>query len=87
VIENFRSGVTEKLGIDYPRLREINPRIIYCSSTAFGSKGPYRDRPGYDPVLQSLGGLVRDNVRSGLSGVDADRYVGERGAFPSRANG
>ncbi|MGH9833912.1 MAG: CaiB/BaiF CoA transferase family protein [Blastocatellia bacterium] len=63
VIENFRAGVTEKLKIGYASLREINPRIIYCSSTAFGSKGPYRDRPGYDPVLQSLGGLVRDNVR------------------------
>lgn len=63
VIENFRAGVTEKLGIDYATLREINPRIIYCSSTAFGSKGPYRDRPGYDPVLQAMGGLVRDNVR------------------------
>ncbi len=63
VIENFRAGVAAKLKIDYARLREVNPRIIYCSSTAFGSKGPYRDRPGYDPVLQSLGGLVRDNVR------------------------
>jgi len=69
VIENFRAGVTEKLGVDYATLREINPRIIYCSSTAFGSKGPYRDRPGYDPVLQSLGGLVRDNVR--FSGKEA----------------
>jgi crotonobetainyl-CoA:carnitine CoA-transferase CaiB-like acyl-CoA transferase len=69
VIENFRAGVTERLGIDYAKLREINPRIIYCSSTAFGSKGPYRDRPGYDPVLQSLGGLVRDNVR--FSGKEA----------------
>ncbi len=63
VIENYRAGVTQKLGIDYATLREINPRIIYCSSTAFGSRGPYRDRPGYDPVLQSLGGLVRDNAR------------------------
>jgi crotonobetainyl-CoA:carnitine CoA-transferase CaiB-like acyl-CoA transferase len=63
VIENYRAGVSEKLGIDYATLREINPRIIYCSSTAFGSKGPYRDRPGYDPVLQSLSGIVRDNAR------------------------
>jgi crotonobetainyl-CoA:carnitine CoA-transferase CaiB-like acyl-CoA transferase len=63
VIENFRAGVTAKLAIDYASLREINPRIIYCSSTAFGSKGPYRDRPGYDPVLQSLSGIIRDNVR------------------------
>jgi CoA:oxalate CoA-transferase len=62
VIENFRPGVTEKLGIDYSTLSEINPGVIYCSSTAFGSRGPYRDRPGYDPILQSLSGLARDNI-------------------------
>lgn len=63
VIENFRPGVTAKLGIDYDTLRELNPRLIYCSSTAFGSKGPQRDRPGYDPVLQALSGIIRDNAR------------------------
>jgi crotonobetainyl-CoA:carnitine CoA-transferase CaiB-like acyl-CoA transferase len=63
VLENFRPGVTEKLGIDYPTLRELNPRLIYCSSTAFGSKGPQRQRPGYDPVLQALSGIIGDNAR------------------------
>ena len=63
VIENFRPGVTAKLQIDYATLRKINPRLIYCSSTAFGSTGPMHKRPGYDPVLQTLSGLVRDNVR------------------------
>lgn len=63
VIENYRPGVTEKLGIDYDSLRALNPRLIYCSSTAFGSTGPQRDRPGYDPVLQALSGIIRDNVR------------------------
>ncbi len=63
VIENYRPGVTAKLGIDYATLREINPRLIYCSSTAFGSTGPQRDRPGYDPVLQALSGIIRDNAR------------------------
>ncbi|MBX3276561.1 MAG: CoA transferase [Acidobacteria bacterium] len=63
VIENYRAGVTKKLGIDYATLRAINPRLVYCSSTAFGSRGPYRDRPGYDPVLQALAGVVHDNVR------------------------
>lgn len=63
VIENFRRGVTERLGIDYATLREINPRIIYCSSTAFGTRGIHRDRPAYDPVLQSLSGVAKDNVR------------------------
>ena len=78
VIENFRPGVTEKLGIDYHALREINSRLIYCSSTAFGSKGPYRDRPGYDPILQSLSGLARENKnysgRVAISPVAASDY-------------
>lgn len=63
LIENFRRGVTERLGIDYAALSEINPRIIYCSSTAFGTKGVHRDRPGYDPVLQALSGVAVDNAR------------------------
>ena len=63
VIENFRPGVTDKLKIDYPTLSGINPRIIYCSSTAFGSKGPYSHRPAYDPVLQVMGGAAKENTR------------------------
>jgi crotonobetainyl-CoA:carnitine CoA-transferase CaiB-like acyl-CoA transferase len=62
LIENFRPGVTERLGVDYEMLRDQNPRLIYCSSTAFGPKGPYRDRPGYDPILQSISGLARENA-------------------------
>jgi crotonobetainyl-CoA:carnitine CoA-transferase CaiB-like acyl-CoA transferase len=63
VIENFRSGVAARLGIDYETLREINPRVIYCSSNAFGSRGPRRDRPGYDPVLQTVAGVALANAR------------------------
>jgi crotonobetainyl-CoA:carnitine CoA-transferase CaiB-like acyl-CoA transferase len=63
VIENYRPGVTRRLGIDYQTLKEINPRLIYCSSTAFGARGPLRNRPGYDPVFQSMSGIARDNVR------------------------
>jgi len=62
LIENFRPGITEKLGIDYPRLRELNPRLIYCSSTAFGNRGDDRLRPGYDPVFQALGGVAQMNA-------------------------
>ena len=62
-IENYRPGVTQRLGIDYETLSSINPRLIYCSSTAFGSRGPLRNRPGYDPVFQSISGIARDNVR------------------------
>src|SRR6059036_1489083 len=57
-LENMRPGVTERLGIDYASLRAASPRIVYCSITAFGSDGPYRDRPGFDPLLQAMGGVM-----------------------------
>jgi glutaryl-CoA transferase len=58
VMENWRPGVAERLGVGYERLAALNPRLIYCSVTAFGSTGPYIDRPGFDPILQALGGLM-----------------------------
>jgi crotonobetainyl-CoA:carnitine CoA-transferase CaiB-like acyl-CoA transferase len=58
VVENFRPDVKERLGIDYPVLRAINPRIIYASISGFGEDGPYRTRPGFDQVVQGMGGLM-----------------------------
>jgi len=63
VVENFRPGVTSRLKIDWPTLRALNPRLVYVSSTAFGSRGPYRDRPGFDPLLQSMSGAAAANAR------------------------
>ena len=63
VVENFLPGITEKLKIDYESLKAINPGLVYCSISAFGSKGPDGKRPGYDPVLQSLTGAARSNKR------------------------
>jgi crotonobetainyl-CoA:carnitine CoA-transferase CaiB-like acyl-CoA transferase len=57
-LENMRPGVTARLEIDYDRLRAVNPRIVYCSVTAFGPDGPYRERPGFDPLLQAMGGVM-----------------------------
>jgi crotonobetainyl-CoA:carnitine CoA-transferase CaiB-like acyl-CoA transferase len=57
-MENMRPGVADRLGVGYAALRAINPRIIYSSVTAFGSDGPYQDRPGFDPLLQAMGGLM-----------------------------
>lgn len=51
-IESFRPDVKHRLGIDYETLREINPRLIYASLSGFGQTGPYRNRPGYDQVIQ-----------------------------------
>lgn len=59
VVENFRPGVTERLGLDYETVRAINPEAIYCSVTGFGQTGPYRLRPGYDIIAQGVGGFLR----------------------------
>ena len=58
VWDNFRPGVMERLGIDYARVREINPKIISCSISGFGQSGPYRERPAFDLVVQAMGGVV-----------------------------
>lgn len=57
-VENFRPGVTDKIGISEEHLRPINERLVYCSITGFGHSGPYRHRPSYDTVAQGLGGLI-----------------------------
>jgi crotonobetainyl-CoA:carnitine CoA-transferase CaiB-like acyl-CoA transferase len=58
VVEAFRPGTVERLGIGYEAVRAINPRIVYCSITGFGQTGPYRDRAGYDFLIQGMGGLM-----------------------------
>ena len=55
-MENMRPGVADRLGVGYGQLSTINPRLIYCSTTGFGSTGPYADRPGFDPLLQAMSG-------------------------------
>ena len=58
VVENYRPDVKTRLGIDYPALRELNPRLVYASISGFGQDGPYRDRPGFDQIAQGMGGLM-----------------------------
>jgi crotonobetainyl-CoA:carnitine CoA-transferase CaiB-like acyl-CoA transferase len=58
VMENYRPGVADKLGVGYDRVRALNPRVIYCSVSAFGQEGPWREKPGFDPMLQALGGVM-----------------------------
>jgi formyl-CoA transferase/CoA:oxalate CoA-transferase len=58
VMENWRPGVADRLGVGHEHLMSLNPRLIYLSVSAFGSTGPYVDRPGFDPLLQAMGGLM-----------------------------
>ena len=58
LIENYKVGGLKKYGLDYDSLSTINPRLIYCSITGFGQDGPYAERPGYDALIQAMGGLM-----------------------------
>jgi len=70
VLENFKVGGLKKYGLDYDSLKALNPKIIYCSITGFGQTGPYSHRPGYDFMIQGMGGLMsltgeKDGVAGG----------------------
>jgi formyl-CoA transferase len=88
LVENFTPGIMEKLGLDYETLRKENPRLVYCSITAYGPDGPYKDRPGYDMVLSAVGGLMwitgeegRDPVKVGVAITDVVTGVHASGAI------
>jgi crotonobetainyl-CoA:carnitine CoA-transferase CaiB-like acyl-CoA transferase len=57
-VENYRPGVTKKLGIDFETLKEINPNLIYCSISGYGQTGPYKNKGGFDIMAQGLSGLM-----------------------------
>ena len=70
-IQNFRPGTAEKLGAGPARLRELNPRLVYCSISGFGASGPYVERPSYDSVAQALSGFL-----SVVVDEDRPRFLG-----------
>ena len=57
-IENFKVDDLRRYGLDYESLRQVNPRLIYCSVTGFGQSGPYSKLPGYDTVFQAMSGMM-----------------------------
>ncbi|MBW2091810.1 MAG: CoA transferase [Deltaproteobacteria bacterium] len=72
VIANYRPGVTERLGIGYNTVQELNPKAVYCSITGFGEEGPYRDLPGWDPIVASTVGIY---VEQGGGKDNAPTYL------------
>ena len=58
LVENFSVGVTERLEIDWPRLQQVNPKLVYCSITGYGASGPDAKRRGYDVTTQAMSGLM-----------------------------
>jgi crotonobetainyl-CoA:carnitine CoA-transferase CaiB-like acyl-CoA transferase len=72
LVENYRTGVTERLGIGYERAKELNPRLVYCSISGFGRTGPRAEEPAYDAIMQAFVGMMA--------------ATGEPGGSPVRAN-
>ena len=70
-VENFRPGTAERLGIGYEALQALNPKLIYCSISAFGQSGPYAEKPGFDTLGQAMSGLL-----SLLSDPDDPKVMG-----------
>jgi crotonobetainyl-CoA:carnitine CoA-transferase CaiB-like acyl-CoA transferase len=70
-VENFRPGAAARLGLGYEALHTLNPRLVYCSISAFGQTGPYADKPGFDTLGQAMSGLL-----SLLSDTDAPKVMG-----------
>jgi len=60
-VQSLRAGAAEELGLGYARVAALQPRLVYCSVTAFGTEGPLKDRPGYDPLMQAYGGIMSIN--------------------------
>ncbi len=80
LIENYKFGDLARYGLSYDDLKQINPRLIYCSVTGFGQTGPYREHPGYDFMIQGMGGMM-----SVTGEPDGDPKEGKAGGGPQRA--
>jgi formyl-CoA transferase len=80
VIENFRPGVTSKLGVDYETMRGVNPKIIYASISGFGQTGPYANYPGYDLIAQAMTGVMSVMGEPGRPPIKSALPIADLGA-------
>ena len=87
VVENFKSTVKFKLGIDYEAVKKVNPRIVYGSISGFGQDGPYEGRPGVDQIAQGMGGLMSITGHAGGGPVRVGIAINDTSAGLLLANG
>lgn len=86
LIENYRPGVLQRMGFGYDEVREINPRLVYCSCTGYGSSGPYLKRPGQDLLLQAISGMTMlsgeaDSPPTPVGSAIVDQHAAALAAF------
>ncbi|HWC02596.1 MAG TPA: CoA transferase [Methylomirabilota bacterium] len=79
LVQSFRPGNAEALGFGVAQARRLNPRLVYCSVTAFGTRGPLRDYPGYDPMMQGYSGFMRLTGHPGQAPVRAGTSIVDMG--------
>ncbi|NWF57511.1 MAG: CoA transferase [Syntrophaceae bacterium] len=79
LVENFRPGVMDRLGLGYKAIREVNPRIIYASCSGFGQTSPYANRPAYDVIVQGMGGTLSITGEAGGGPVRVGFSIGDIG--------
>lgn len=77
LIENFRPGVMDRMGLGYEELKKVNPRLIYGAVSGFGSYGRYHDRPGYDIIAQAMGGLMSITGQKGNPPTRSGNAMGD----------
>src|SRR3954464_5926209 len=87
VVENYRSTVKHKLGVDYEAVKKVNPRIVYGSISGFGQDGPYEGRPGVDQIAQGMGGLMSITGHQGGGPVRVGIAINDTSAGLLLANG
>ena len=80
LVENYRPGVAERMGVGYPRLSALNPRLVYCSISGFGQTGPYADRGGYDLIAQGMSGIMSATGSEGGAPVKIGVPIADLGA-------
>ena len=87
IVENFKSTVKHRLGIDYEAVKEVNPRIVYGSISGFGQDGPYEGRPGVDQIAQGMGGLMSITGHPGQGPIRVGIAINDTSSGILLANG
>ena len=77
LIENFRPGAMTKLGLNYDKIKHLNPKLIYCAISGFGQTGPYKDRAAYDSVIQAMGGIMSVTGQAGGQPTRVGTSIGD----------
>lgn len=87
IIESFRPGVMEKLGLGYEDIASVNPKVVYCSISGFGQKGPWKNKPGVDGIIQAVSGFMSVTGTEGMSPIKAGTLVADMMGGTLASNG